>query len=40
MSDSGQLCGTILWESKTVRNWSDKWIKKLIECEGPTISIR
>jgi hypothetical protein len=31
MSDSGQLCGTILWESKTVRNWSDKWIDKLIE---------
>ena len=31
MSDSGQLCGTILWESKRVRNWSDKWIDKLIE---------
>src|SRR5438874_2103551 len=31
MSDSGQHCGTILWESKTVRNWSDKWIEKLIE---------
>ena len=31
MSDSRQLCGTILWESKTVRNWSDKWIDKLIE---------
>jgi hypothetical protein len=31
ISDSGQLCGTILWESKTVRNWSDKWIDKLIE---------
>jgi hypothetical protein len=30
-SDSGQLCGSILWESKTVRNWSDKWIEKLIE---------
>ena len=30
-SDSGQLCGTILWESKRVRNWSDKWIDKLIE---------
>src|SRR5205085_4537313 len=29
MSDSSQLCGTILWESKTVRNWSDKWIEKL-----------
>jgi hypothetical protein len=31
MSDSGQLCGTILSESKRVRNWSDKWIDKLIE---------
>jgi hypothetical protein len=31
ISDSGQFCGTILWESKTVRNWSDKWIDKLIE---------
>jgi hypothetical protein len=31
MSDSGHLCGTILWESKRVRNWSDKWINKLIE---------
>src|SRR5204862_4674372 len=31
MSDSGQLCGTILWESKRVRNWSDKWIDKLVE---------
>jgi hypothetical protein len=31
MSDSGHLCATILWESKRVRNWSDKWIDKLIE---------
>lgn len=31
ITDSGQLCGTILWESKTVRNFSDKWIDKLIE---------
>src|SRR5439155_2414591 len=31
ISDSGQLCGTILWESKRVRNFSDKWIDKLIE---------
>lgn len=31
MSDSGQLCGTILWESKRVRHWSDRWIDKLIE---------
>src|SRR5437868_4884248 len=31
ISESGQLCGTISWESKRVRNWSDKWIDKLIE---------
>ncbi len=31
ISDSGQPCGTILWESKRVRNWSDRWIDKLIE---------
>src|SRR5205814_402520 len=31
ISDSGQRCGTILRESKRVRNWSDKWIDKLIE---------
>src|SRR4029450_2567430 len=31
MSDSGQLCGMILWESKRVRNWSDKWIDKVIK---------
>jgi hypothetical protein len=31
ISDSGQLCGTILWESKRVRNWSDRWIDKLVE---------
>ena len=31
ISDCGQLCGTILWESKRVRNWSDRWIDKLIE---------
>src|SRR5881392_161957 len=31
ISDSGQLCGTILWESKRVRNWSDRWSDKLID---------
>src|SRR5438874_2498111 len=31
ISDSGRLCGTILWESKRVRNWSDRWIDKLID---------
>ncbi|MBL7995604.1 DUF2130 domain-containing protein [bacterium] len=28
-SRSGQLCGTILWESKRTKNWSDGWIQKL-----------
>src|SRR5438093_174738 len=31
IADSGHECGTILWESKRVRNWRDKWIDKLIE---------
>ena len=26
---SGQLCGTILWESKRAKNWSDGWLTKL-----------
>ena len=25
----GQLCGTILWESKRTKNWSDSWLVKL-----------
>jgi hypothetical protein len=28
-SASGQICGTILWESKRTRNWSDGWLPKL-----------
>lgn len=28
---SGQLCGTILWESKRTKNWSDGWLAKLRE---------
>lgn len=28
---SGQVCGTIIWESKRVKNWSDGWIDKLKE---------
>ena len=27
----GQTCGTILWESKRTRNWSDGWLTKLRE---------
>ena len=26
---SGQLCGTIIWESKRTKAWSDGWIAKL-----------
>jgi hypothetical protein len=29
VSQSGQQCGTILWESKRTRNWSDTWLAKL-----------
>jgi hypothetical protein len=25
----GQMCGTILWESKRTKNWSDGWLVKL-----------
>jgi hypothetical protein len=27
----GQACGTILWESKRTKNWSDAWLVKLRE---------
>jgi hypothetical protein len=29
ISPLGQMCGTILWESKRTRNWSDSWLSKL-----------
>lgn len=28
-SSAGQQCGTILWESKRAKNWSDGWLSKL-----------
>ncbi|SFH69939.1 DUF2130 domain-containing protein [Planctomicrobium piriforme] len=28
---SGQPCGTLLWESKRTKNWSDGWLSKLRE---------
>jgi hypothetical protein len=31
ISTSGQASGTILWESKRTRNWSDQWLVKLRE---------
>lgn len=30
-SPGGQACGTILWESKRTKNWSDGWLTKLRE---------
>jgi hypothetical protein len=30
-SSLGQCCGTILWESKRTKNWSDNWLIKLRE---------
>jgi hypothetical protein len=29
ISPRGQSCGTILWESKRTKNWSDGWLSKL-----------
>ncbi len=31
VSQTGQQCGAILWESKRTRNWSDGWLAKLRE---------
>lgn len=28
---TGQACGTILWESKRTKNWSDNWLAKVRE---------
>ncbi|HSK31180.1 MAG TPA: DUF2130 domain-containing protein, partial [Candidatus Limnocylindria bacterium] len=28
---AGQFCGTILWETKRTKNWSDAWLPKLRE---------
>lgn len=28
---TGQVCGTILWETKRTKNWSDGWLAKLRE---------
>jgi hypothetical protein len=28
-SPSGQQCGSLLWESKRTKNWSDSWLAKL-----------
>ena len=28
---SGQVCGTIIWESKRTKNWNDGWLVKLRE---------
>jgi hypothetical protein len=31
VSQAGQQCGAILWESKRTKNWSDSWLGKLRE---------
>jgi hypothetical protein len=31
LNAAGQPCGTILWESKRTKNWSDGWLPKLRE---------
>jgi hypothetical protein len=31
LGPTGQICGTILWESKRTKNWSDGWLAKLRE---------
>ncbi|KTC98374.1 DUF2130 domain-containing protein [Legionella erythra] len=31
VNGSGQMCGSILWESKRTKNWSDAWLGKLRE---------
>src|SRR5271166_6388206 len=31
LSRSGRLCGTIVWESKRTKAWSDGWLQKLKE---------
>ncbi len=30
-TNAGAVCGTILWESKTAKNWSPAWVTKLKE---------
>lgn len=30
-SSAGAVCGTIVWESKRTKSWSDQWIEKLKE---------
>jgi hypothetical protein len=31
LGPQGQVCGTILWESKRTKNWTDGWLAKLRE---------
>ncbi|MEO8173181.1 MAG: DUF2130 domain-containing protein, partial [Sediminibacterium sp.] len=30
-NELGKECGTIVWETKRAKNWSDKWVEKLKE---------
>lgn len=29
LNKNGKICGTIIWESKRTKNWSDTWVPKL-----------
>lgn len=31
VNQSGQVCGTILWETKRTKNWNEAWLSKLRE---------
>ena len=33
-TQSGRVCGKILWETKRTKNWSDSWIQKLKDDQG------
>lgn len=35
-SASGTHCGSILWEAKDTKNWSDSWLTKLKDCQRET----
>jgi hypothetical protein len=35
-SPTGQICGTIIWESKRTKAWSDTWVDKLKEDQRET----
>ena len=40
VSTGGQQCGSILWESKRTKNWSDGWLVKLRKDQHIVFSVR